>query len=52
MFGLDSKAEKCIFFSQQLVLVYFSQNYFYTDFFPISPSCGLDRIRIVNNLRN
>ena len=26
--------------------------FFYTDFFSISPSCGLDRIRIVNNLRN
>ena len=41
--------------SQQLVLVYYSWHYFYTDFFPVSalhgPSCGLDRIRIVNILR-
>ena len=33
-------------FSQQLVLVYFSWNYFYMDFFPVSalhgPSCGLE----------
>ena len=45
-------------FSQQLVFVLFCFFFtiFYTDFFPVSalhgPSCGLDRIRIVNIPRN
>ena len=35
--------------------VFFLELFFYTDFLPVSalqgPSCGLDRIRIVNILR-
>ena len=48
MFGFDNKAT-CFG-------VFFLEQFFYTDVFPVSalhgPSCGLDLIRIVNILCN
>ena len=47
--------EKCLFSATRFG-VFFLELFLYTDFFPVSalhyPSCGLDRIRIVNILRN
>ena len=59
MFGFENEAEKCLISLSNSFLfcfVLFFLTIFYTDFFPVSalhgPSCGLDRIRIVNIPRN